>query len=286
MKPVALVVEDNPEYQELLQERMLALGHTAYFAASLQTALELLDLHIFDYALLDLCIPTRPGQGLPLPDTGEELLEKIIAHPRQKGVPIIIWTSHGLDNYVLAARLMQKGAFYFLGKDSESFGLKLNDVIRQALASRAARTESPLQATATPAAAPAAPALNSPIANQMIYYPERIELWGIKICGPVNSCQSRDLLDVLRITPPLGGSIAAKILDTTGQNLISQCVMRFRQDLGKQFAEDLSWPCKPSEVLLSRGPGFRINPAIELVDRLGGTVPKIVLRARKILRLP
>ncbi len=280
MKKLALVVEDNPEFQDLLQERMLQLGHTCHLAPSQQAAQKLIEKHSFDYVLLDLCIPFRTNQGLPLSDNGESLLEQIVEHPKQKGVPVIIWTSHGLDTYVLAARLMSKGAFYFLGKDSEALGVKLNDVIRSALA----RKSEPQEQAPTIANGAAALEQISPpkgeIANEMVFYPDKIELWGFRVFDEVNSCQMRELLDLLRVVHPLSGERAARLLGTDGgQNVVSQCVRRIRLELKKRFCASSRWPCPPNDVILSRGVGFRINPAIKLVDRLCSVVPQVVARA-------
>jgi CheY-like chemotaxis protein len=279
MKTLALIVEDEAGFQELLQERMLQLDHTCHLAPSQQAAQALLDRHNFDYVLLDLCIPFRTGQGVPLSDNGEALLEQIVAHPRQKGVPVIIWTSHGLGTYVLATRLMSKGAFYFLGKDSEALGVKLNDVIRSALARK---SEKPLNApvaeeTAKPE--PVSPPKGN-IVNEMVFYPDRIELWGFRIYDAVDSSQLRDVLDLLRVVSPVSGARAARLLGTDGgQNVVSQCVRRIRIELKKRFAASSRWPCPPEKVVLSRGVGFRINPEIKLVDRLGTVVPQVVARA-------
>jgi len=269
MKHIGLIVEDNADFQELIQDRIKSLNHEIHLAASQLAAREFLPQYKFSYVVLDLCVPFRTGQGIPLAENGEALLAEILAHPLQKNVPVIIWTSHGLNTHVVASRVMKNGAFNFIGKDSEALGPKLLDEIREALKSR----------TESDGIPPAQSASVS--ASEMVFYPDRIELWGIRICEGANENTLRNILDLLSQGKALGGEqLAGRCGLSGGQNTVSTTIRRFRDDLQTLFSASSSWPCPVKNILLSGGVGYRINPDIKIVNKMGSVIPAVLQKTK------
>src|SRR5436190_7758057 len=131
----ALIVDDDQEILDLLQERLLSMGHESRTAQSQTEAEGILNEHVFDYILLDLEIPNR-FQGRADIVYGHNLLRKIRQTPGHTRTPVLAITAHGLRSHHLCAETMKLGATDFVGKP---FGKDnpLEDKIREALRSQA-----------------------------------------------------------------------------------------------------------------------------------------------------
>lgn len=62
MKPLALVIEDDPAIREALGDRLDSLGHDHHSVGSQSEARERLGRCTYDYVLLDLELPVRFGR--------------------------------------------------------------------------------------------------------------------------------------------------------------------------------------------------------------------------------
>ncbi len=62
MKPLALIVDDDPSIREALGDRLDSLGHHFHTADSQKEARERLDDSAYAYILLDLELPVRLGR--------------------------------------------------------------------------------------------------------------------------------------------------------------------------------------------------------------------------------
>ena len=71
----ALVVEDDFEIQDEIVDELSALGHEHDWAGSQAEAREFLEAGNYDYALVDLEIPARPGRGFAKIDYGRQVVE-------------------------------------------------------------------------------------------------------------------------------------------------------------------------------------------------------------------
>ncbi|MDD5273573.1 MAG: sigma-54 dependent transcriptional regulator [Methylovulum sp.] len=102
-KPLALIVDDEPDIRELLEITLNRMGIDSQCAESLSQANTLLKQYPFDICLTDMRLPD--GDGLALIDHIQTLPTPL---------PIAVITAHGnMDTAILA---MKKGAFDFVSK--------------------------------------------------------------------------------------------------------------------------------------------------------------------------
>lgn len=110
-KPLALIVDDEPDIRDLLQITLRRMDIGSCCAEDLSSAKTLLEQQEFDLCLTDMRLPD--GNGLELVDTIQSL-------PR--AIPIAVITAHGnMDTAILA---MKKGAFDFISKPVDLPGLR------------------------------------------------------------------------------------------------------------------------------------------------------------------
>ncbi len=102
-RPLALIIDDEPDICELLELTLSGMEIDAHAATTLAEAHLLLKQHEFDLCLTDMKLPD--GNGL-------DLLKQI----RQKhpALPVAVITAHG--NMELAIEALKAGAFDFLSK--------------------------------------------------------------------------------------------------------------------------------------------------------------------------
>lgn len=123
MKPVVLIVDDEPDIRELLEITLNRMAIETRSAANMDVARALLKQQTFDLCLTDMRLPD--GDGL-------ELVETIQALPTP--IPVAVITAHGSMDTAIQA--MKKGAFDFISKPLNlpafrqlvSNALKLTDV--------------------------------------------------------------------------------------------------------------------------------------------------------------
>ncbi|MEQ1531529.1 MAG: sigma-54 dependent transcriptional regulator [Methylococcales bacterium] len=102
-KPLALIVDDEPDILELLEITLNRMNIATCAAATFAQALSLLQEHSFEICLTDMKLPD--GNGL-------DLVDYIQTMP--KPIPVAVITAHGnMDTAILA---MKKGAFDFVSK--------------------------------------------------------------------------------------------------------------------------------------------------------------------------
>jgi len=105
-KPLALIVDDEPDILELLEITLNRMNIETCAAETIADAKALLQQHSFDLCLTDMKLPD--GNGLELVDHIQSL-----RHP----IPVAVITAHGnMDTAILA---MKKGAFDFVSKPLE-----------------------------------------------------------------------------------------------------------------------------------------------------------------------
>ncbi|MGD8828228.1 MAG: sigma 54-interacting transcriptional regulator, partial [Gammaproteobacteria bacterium] len=119
-KPLALVVDDEPDICELLGMTLERMGVASRMAGDISDARRLLERHSFAICLTDMRLPD--GNGLDLVSWIQE---------RQPGLPVAVITAHG--NVEAAVDALKRGAFDFVSKPVQleklrslvSFALKL-----------------------------------------------------------------------------------------------------------------------------------------------------------------
>ncbi|WP_036247929.1 sigma-54 dependent transcriptional regulator [Methylobacter sp. BBA5.1] len=102
-KPLALIVDDEPDIRELLEITLNRMDIQTHCAENIGQAKALLQQHSFNLCLTDMKLPD--GNGL-------ELLDYV--QSASASIPVAVITAHGnMDTAILA---MKKGAFDFVSK--------------------------------------------------------------------------------------------------------------------------------------------------------------------------
>ena len=102
-KPLALVIDDEPDIRELLSLTLNRMRIDTHVAADLATARQELTKTAFDLCLTDMRLPD--GDGLDLVDWMQT---------HAPGVPVAVITAHG--NIETAVQALKLGAFDFISK--------------------------------------------------------------------------------------------------------------------------------------------------------------------------
>ncbi len=110
-KPLALIVDDEPDIRELLELTLGRMDIQTYSAENFQEATTLVQQKMFDLCLTDMRLPD--GNGL-------DLVEFIQRLP--KPIPVAVITAHGSMDTAIQA--MKKGAFDFVSKPIDLAGLR------------------------------------------------------------------------------------------------------------------------------------------------------------------
>ncbi|MBT8090480.1 MAG: sigma-54 dependent transcriptional regulator [Gammaproteobacteria bacterium] len=125
-KPLALVIDDEPDICELLTLTLGRMDIRTESAADVRSAKALLRKHRFDICLTDMRLPD--GDGLELVDWMQS---------NASGVPVAVITAHG--NVETAVQALKLGAFDFISKPLDLGNLR--SIIENALRVKAAAHE-------------------------------------------------------------------------------------------------------------------------------------------------
>lgn len=273
MKPIALIIEDDPDIREALADRLESLGHDFHPAGSQSEARERLKRCTYDYVLLDLEVPTRIGRP-PAIQFGKNILCEIRQDPRHLGVPVLVVTAHGHDSPDLAVELMKLGATDFVKKPFEN----LDDSIREALH----RLRSPRQANhRTPGMREETRPLDG---AELTFFENRVELAGVEICTADSGLIWRVMLLLRerrgdgrpRAFP--GKLIADRLGLMRGQSAVCDAVSSFRKKVDSLLGDQGFEVARDSIIVTGRA-GYQINDSLDVDDRtdqisLGGTCSK------------
>lgn len=135
-KPLALIVDDNFRVRETLEDRVAELEHDFHSVGSQREACEHLDLHTYDYILLDLELPARSGKP-PRAEVGRELLRQIKEHPRNRAALVLSMSAHFGPDSELGDEMVELGAAAWIGKPFDD----LHGAIKGMLAQHPKREE-------------------------------------------------------------------------------------------------------------------------------------------------
>lgn len=268
MKPIALIIEDDPEIREALADRLESLGHDYHPASSQVEARERLSRCTYDYILLDLELPIRIGRP-PSINVGKNILREIRESERHPGVPVLVVTAHGHDKPDLAVEVMKAGATDFVKKPFED----LDERIREA------RERKTVTLPVNGGTAEPATDRGSLQDGELAYFEDRVELAGTEICIPDNGVIWR-ILGVLAATRPGGGrrgypgkALADELGMVRGQNAVVEAVSHFRRKLIRTMA-DAGFEADSDTVILNGKAGYQLNPALRVRTDLPGKAPR------------
>ena len=126
-RPLALVIDDEPDICELLHLTLGRMDINTETASDVKTAKEKFAAHKFDLCLTDMRLPD--GDGL-------ELVEWM--QTNATGVPVAVITAHG--NVETAVQALKLGAFDFISKPLDLQNLR--NIVQSALKLEDADAES------------------------------------------------------------------------------------------------------------------------------------------------
>jgi CheY-like chemotaxis protein/DNA-binding MarR family transcriptional regulator len=260
----ALIVDDDQEILNLLEERLLSMGHECRKAQSQTEAEEILNEHVFDYILLDLEIPNR-FQGRADIVYGHNLLRRIRQTPGHTRTPVLAITAHGLKSHHLCAETMKLGATDFVGKP---FGRDnpLEDKIREALRVQSKEKEG---AKALPNGK-----LQKFSGGDLIFYDDRVELCGVRICGAKGSSNKRRVLEVLREANNNGGYRCFSMKDIADRlkidrpGAVAEAVAHLRKEYRERLQIESSIACEDEDVVANQNRGYHLRDWITVLDGL------------------
>jgi CheY-like chemotaxis protein/DNA-binding MarR family transcriptional regulator len=260
----ALIVDDDQEILDLLEERLLSMGHECRKALSQTEAEEILNEHVFDYILLDLEIPNR-FQGRADIVYGHNLLRKIRQTPGHSRTPVLAITAHGLKSHHLCAETMKLGATDFVGKP---FGRDnpLEDKIREALRTRPQGKNG------------ANDLANGKVqkfaGGELVFYDDRVELCGRKICGAKGTSNKRRVLDILREANSKGGYRCFSMKDIADRlkidrpGAVAEAVADLRKEYRERLLTESSISCEDEDVIANQNRGYHLRDWITVLDGL------------------
>ncbi len=110
-KPLALIVDDEPDIRELLELTLNRMDIETHSAENVASATQLLQQKPFDLCLTDMKLPD--GNGLELVDYVQKM---------SRPIPIAVITAYGSMDTAIQA--MKKGAFDFVSKPIDLVGLR------------------------------------------------------------------------------------------------------------------------------------------------------------------
>jgi two-component system chemotaxis response regulator CheY len=117
-----LIVEDSSVMRSMISKTIQISGvnlNEIHQAANGKEGLEGLDQHWIDLVIADINMPVM---------NGEEMIDRILAHPEHKKLPIIVISNEGSQTRI--ERLQQKGAVFIQKPFSPE---KVRDVLKQLL---------------------------------------------------------------------------------------------------------------------------------------------------------
>jgi DNA-binding response OmpR family regulator len=272
MKPLALIIEDDPAIRESLADRLESLGHDCQAVGAQNEAGERIERCAYGYILLDLELPVRFGRP-PSIQIGKNILQSIRASARNKDTPVIVVTAHGHDRPDLAVELMKAGAVDFVKKPFDN----LEQAIREALQRRVNGNH----ATGTPNSG--APIEMRSLENgKLVFKCDAIELDGIEVCSPDSGTIWRILM-LLRQRKDngqpkaFGGKDIANHLGLNrGQNAVCEAVSKFRKRV-IQLCADVGIEAMDDSVIIRGRAGYQINAELVVEDQ-ADCIPEATIR--------
>jgi DNA-binding response OmpR family regulator len=261
MKPIALIIEDDPSIRASIADRLESFGHDCEAVGSQNEARERIDRRGFTYILLDLELPIRFGRPPSIP-TGKNILRDIRTSSRNKDTPVIVVTAHGHGHPDLAVELMRAGANHFVKKPFENLEQAIQEVL--------GGTEG--QGMTAVVANPATPELQKLGNATLRYFPDRIELDDLQICDPDSGVIWR-ILNLLKERKANGqpkafpGKKIAELLGLgRGQNAVCDAVSAFRRKSISLLAEN-GIEATDDSVIMRGKSGYQLHPGLTVDDQ-------------------
>ena len=221
----ALVIEDDGAVADVLRMKLERAGHHVSVAPSQRDAYHLLGDESFDFALLDLRLPTHVGDMDPNSEVGFDILKHIRERFAADKLPVIVMTAYEGTSQT-AVRALRAGANDYIAKPFEDSAVSLDEKLQEIILC--------IQQASEPKAAPKSTAEDK--AHRIVFRPDRVELDGIVLPG-----RSADLIRVLGTQTLMlsvrgrgdnaAGMLGKEIASAMGveEHTVRQYVSRFRK---------------------------------------------------------
>jgi len=269
----ALIIDDDPQVVESIGDILVSRGH-GYEVARCQTeACKALVASDYTYVILALAIPTRPKRSKSRLKNGIYILEEIVGsdHP----VPVIVLVGTGCDGTISPAEMvdasataMAKGAAHVVFKPVPPSGWTLDRAIDKAIGKDEV-SYPPRQMRGRRKPKDLVPFQG----GKLVFYPDRVELCGVKILGDTGVGYSREILEQLSQKTPGGrfvhrGSpqLAKAIKAEGGTGTVTGCIRRLRQNIIRRLREQLGIVVGMDDVITNdRRHGYCLRDWVEVV---------------------
>jgi DNA-binding response OmpR family regulator len=221
----ALVIEDDVPLAEVLRMKLEREGHQVSVAPSQRDAYHLLGDESFDFALLDLRLPTHMGDMDPNSEVGFAILKYIRERFAADKLPVIVMTAYEGTSQT-AVRALRNGANDYIAKPFEDSAVSLDEKLREII----------LCIKQASGSSAATKSTGEGKAHRIVFRPDCVELDGIVVPG-----RSADLIRVLGTStlmlsvkgtsdqdPRMPGKEIAKVMNVQ-EATVRQYVTRFRE---------------------------------------------------------
>ena len=279
----ALVIDDDPAVFDSVADILTSLGHNHDWARSQEEARNFAKANEYSYVLLDLEIPARSRGSTPRIQNSVNLLDEISGTGGREAVPIIVMTGCTARKSEMAAEMMRLGAFMakkgvvdFINKPFPSTGRTLDRVIKKNIA-RIAPAKSP-----EPAVVPPKPKKVQPFkGGELVFYPDRVELCGVKILADSGLGHCRRMLELLRRKNRSGRFVrmgGEELAKTIGEEIntgiiigtITGCAKTIRSNIKRRLLRELNIECTDDDVLVRDDQGYHLDERIEVRESTDG----------------
>ena len=228
MRYRALVIEDDSTIADVLRMKLEREGHEVTVAPNQREAYHLVDEVAFDFALLDLRLPTHEGDMSPHVQVGFDILAHIRERFAPDKLPVIVMTAYE-ETSQTAVRVLKAGANDYITKPFDDSPVSLDEKLRD-IASCIHRAR---QVSASP---------RNPKKHRIVLKPGKVEVDGIILDG-----RSADLIWILgkasfmlsfdegaHKDPRMPAKVIAEAMDVK-DHTVRQYVKRFRKWLAGEY---------------------------------------------------
>lgn len=260
----ALVVDDSQGVLEEVEDRLDSLGHTCDLAENQTDARKLLQERRFSYGLFDLEIPVRYGSPTRI-GNGKNLVRQVRS---TQDFPVVVMTAHGRGDHRLAVEVMKYGANDFVQKPFSACDPPLERVIEEVL--RGTRRDELAAMRRSPATTGTVPRRFE--RGELTFFPTRVELCGVKICGDEENSVVRKILDALHGGRACSGEELADLVGSEGgAPAVTGAIRNFRQRVRRTLLAEAGVEIDPASDLIvnDRQHGYRFSDKLTVVRCTG-----------------
>ena len=278
-----LVVDADQGIVESTQGRIASLGHDADFAHCQEQARRLFDRTRYAYCLVNWDLPAFFDGGVRGFQTFLNFLDEINPPRSTPLVPVIGMTDRGADTAEFMAWalsktiwLRERGVAAFIPKPFPTFGTTLEQVVKDALAGRppslASACEEAVRGdeTANPLWAAGVEPPKPFTGGEIVIYPGRAELLGVKIISDMGTGQALMILRALNERRADGRWRSFSSQDLAqmigaDEDAVRGCIRTIRVNSAERLPENAGVTCGLQDVIQNDGiQGYCLTPWIKV----------------------